>query len=112
MKSRHASVGFSGSRRATISAPAALRLADEVDPGRLAELEAEARYHRERLELYRARVYSGRTTTVARMRELERLCEYAARRLRRAQRAAASHDGTLKQRGSSPPEATPAQAVL
>jgi hypothetical protein len=50
---------------------------------RLEDLEAEARYHRERLALYRARVYSGRPTTVLRMRELERLCEHAERRVRR-----------------------------
>jgi hypothetical protein len=54
---------------------------------RLEELEAAARYHRERLELYRAKVYGSRPTTVVRLRELERACEYAERNLRRAQRA-------------------------
>jgi uncharacterized membrane protein YccC len=53
---------------------------------RLEELKAAARYHRERLELYRAKVHSSRPTTVARLRELERACEYAERSLRRAQR--------------------------
>jgi hypothetical protein len=51
---------------------------------RLEELEAAARYHRERLDLYRAKVYGSRPTTVVRLRELERACEYAERSLRRA----------------------------
>jgi hypothetical protein len=33
---------------------------------------AEARYHRERLALYRARVHSGKPTSVGRLQELER----------------------------------------
>jgi len=53
---------------------------------RLEDLEAEARYQRERLALYRARAYSCQPTTMVRMRELQRLCEHADRRLRRAQR--------------------------
>jgi hypothetical protein len=51
----------------------------------LEQLEAEARYHRERLQLYRARIYSGRPTTAAGQRERERMCKYAERRLRQAQ---------------------------
>jgi hypothetical protein len=54
---------------------------------RLEELETAARYHRERLELYRAKVHGPRPTTVVRLRELERACEHAERSLRRAQRA-------------------------
>jgi hypothetical protein len=50
----------------------------------LARLEAEARYHRERLSLYRARAYGSGTTTPARLRELERDAEFAERRLRTA----------------------------
>jgi hypothetical protein len=50
--------------------------------GDLAELEAEARYHRERLSLYRARAYGSDTTTPARLRELERLAAHAELRLR------------------------------
>ena len=34
--------------------------------------EAEARYRRERLALYRARVHSGKPSSLARLRELER----------------------------------------
>jgi hypothetical protein len=47
--------------------------------------EAEARYHAERLALYKARVFSGRPTSPGRLRELEREALRAnawARRLR------------------------------
>jgi hypothetical protein len=47
--------------------------------------EAEARYHRERLALYKARVHSGKPTSLTRLRELERTAERAeagARRVR------------------------------
>ena len=47
---------------------------------------AEARYARERYELYKSRVYGGvRPTSLARLRELERATEYAEARLRHAQ---------------------------
>jgi hypothetical protein len=52
-------------------------------------LEAEARYARERYELYRARVYGPRPTSMARLRELQRIHEGAEARLRRARRAEA-----------------------
>ena len=65
---------------------------DELEPApkavsraRLQELEAEARYHRERYDLYRAKTYGGRPTTDKRLRELERMHQGAASRLRRAQ---------------------------
>ena len=48
----------------------------------LARLEAEARYHRERLGLYRARAYGSDTTTPGRLRELERTAALAEQRLR------------------------------
>ena len=51
---------------------------------RLESLDAEARYRRERLALYRAKVYSGFMTSPTRLQELERECESAAERLRRA----------------------------
>jgi hypothetical protein len=60
---------------------------------RIDELEADARYSRQRADLYRAKAYGGRPTTPARMRELERAAEGAEARLRRArdrQRAAAA----------------------
>jgi hypothetical protein len=55
-----------------------------ADPARLAELRAQARYHRERYELYRARVYGSRPTRLSRLRELQRAHEFAAARLTRA----------------------------
>ncbi len=46
---------------------------------------AEARYARQRYDLYRARMYGGsRPTSLTRLRELERLCEHAEARLRHA----------------------------
>ena len=57
---------------------------------RLEKLVAEARYRRERLQLYRARVHSSRPTTMARLRELERLSKHADERLRRAKTSSAS----------------------
>jgi hypothetical protein len=53
---------------------------------RLEELRAEARYQRERLQLYRAKVRSSRPTTLAHLRQRERECEYAEQRFRRVQR--------------------------
>jgi hypothetical protein len=52
----------------------------------------EARYRRERYDLYRAKMYGPRPTTVARLRELERAHQGADARLRRAQQEQASHD--------------------
>ena len=57
-----------------------------IETDRLQELRATARYHRERLALYRARAYGGSLTSAARLRELERASEFAALRRRRAQR--------------------------
>jgi len=52
---------------------------------RIEELRAEARYARERYDLYRAKMYGLRPTTITRFRELERICHGADARLRRAQ---------------------------
>ena len=51
---------------------------------RIEELRAEARYARERYDLYRAKMYGLRPTTLTRLRELERTREGADARLRRA----------------------------
>ena len=53
---------------------------------RIEQLEAEAQYHRERFELYRARVISGseRATSPVRLRELERAATAAQERLAHA----------------------------
>jgi hypothetical protein len=61
----------------------------------LRELEAEARYARERYELYNARSYSSRLTSPARLRELERRSTLAQRLVDRAkadQKPLASQD--------------------
>jgi hypothetical protein len=50
----------------------------------LRELEAEARYARERYQLYKARSYSSRLTSPARLRELERSSKLAERLVDRA----------------------------
>jgi hypothetical protein len=60
---------------------------------RIEDLRAEARYHRERYELYRAKMYGPRPTSMARLRELERVHQAAQARLRHAQRERASQNG-------------------
>jgi hypothetical protein len=50
----------------------------------LRELEAEARYARERYQLYNARSYGSRFTSPTRLCELERISKLATRRLDRA----------------------------
>lgn len=62
-----------------------------ISRSHLDELEAEARYHRERLDLYRAKTYGPRLTSESRLRELERMALGAASRLRRAQQAQTAH---------------------
>lgn len=49
-------------------------------------LRADARYRRERRDLYRARLYAGRAVSTARLAELDRLYDFAAARLSRAER--------------------------
>jgi hypothetical protein len=58
-----------------------------ADAPELAELLAEARYHRHRYDLYRAKMYGLRATTMRRLRELEQASQAAEARLRRAQQA-------------------------
>jgi hypothetical protein len=55
---------------------------------RLERLGAEARYHRQRLELYRARLSGRRPPSLARLEGFERASEGAAARLRQAREAA------------------------
>ncbi len=49
---------------------------------RLEELQAEAQYHRERYDLYKAKAYGPRPTSDARLKELERRHKGAESRLR------------------------------
>jgi len=51
---------------------------------RMEELQAEARYHRERYDLYKAKAYGPRLTSVTRLQELERRHQGADSRLRAA----------------------------
>jgi hypothetical protein len=54
---------------------------------RLEILRDEARYHRRRCELYRAKMHGSRPTTVERLRELERAQVAAEARLEYAEHA-------------------------
>jgi hypothetical protein len=51
------------------------------------QLREEARYRRERLELYRAKLYAGRAISQSKLRELQREANGADARLRRAEQA-------------------------
>jgi hypothetical protein len=59
-----------------------IREADRLD-----ELREEARYRRERLALYKARLYGGRARSESKLRELQRASDGADARLRRVQEA-------------------------
>ncbi|MDE3070103.1 MAG: hypothetical protein KGJ43_05185 [Acidobacteriota bacterium] len=56
-----------------------------MDSDQLEGLRSEARYARERFHLYRAKSYGPRPTSGARMRELQRIYEYAEARLHAAE---------------------------
>ena len=58
----------------------------------LDELSGQARYARQRYDLYKARAYGPRLTTPARMRELEREASLAEARLRFAKAQARQND--------------------
>ena len=70
-----------------------LRETQRGEASRLEEMREEARYRRERLELYRARLYGGRRSNMSRLRELELSSDGAASRLRAAKAAAS---GTIR----------------
>jgi hypothetical protein len=53
---------------------------------RIEEMDVEARYHRERYDLYKAKTHSSRATSATRLQELERRCLGADSRLRAAER--------------------------
>jgi hypothetical protein len=59
---------------------------------RIEDLRAEARYHRERCDLYRAKMYAQRPSTMGRLRELERTYRDAEARLHQAEQERASHN--------------------
>jgi hypothetical protein len=60
---------------------------------RIEDLRIEARYHRQRYDLYRAKMYGLRATNTTRLRELERAHLGAQDRLRRAEQERASPGG-------------------
>jgi hypothetical protein len=51
----------------------------------LDELRVDARYHRQRRDLYRAKMYGPRPTSPAQLSELERACVLSEGLLRRAE---------------------------
>jgi hypothetical protein len=65
-----------------------LRDTEHEEAAGLAEMREEARYRRERLDLYRARLYGGRRSSMSRLRELQLSSDGAASRLRAAKAAA------------------------
>jgi hypothetical protein len=52
---------------------------------RIDELKVDAHYHRQRHDLYRAKVYGPRPTSPSRLKELERASVLSASLLRRAE---------------------------
>jgi hypothetical protein len=60
------------------------------------ELQAEARYHRERYDLYKAKTYGPRLTGELRLNELERRHRGAESRLRAAERERDSPDTDIE----------------
>ena len=67
--------------------------ADREEANRLEALRAEARYRRERADLYRARVQTGRAQNLQKLRDLERAAEQTAERLAAAEREATKPPG-------------------
>jgi hypothetical protein len=55
---------------------------------RLAELQAEATYAKERFDLYKAKIYGSGQTSATQLRKLQEASLYAEARLRRAERDA------------------------
>jgi hypothetical protein len=67
--------------------PAPPPAARQPEAESLEVLEAEARYHRDRLALHRARVYAVKPTSATHLRELEHAATAADARLAHARRA-------------------------
>jgi len=65
-------------------APAPDRAAGRREEANLLQFEAEARYQRDRLALYNARMVTGRPASAVRLEELKRLSAAADARLARA----------------------------
>jgi hypothetical protein len=52
---------------------------------RMDELKLDARYHRDRRDLYRAKMYGPRPASLVELKKLERSCVLSQARLRRAE---------------------------
>ncbi|HEX3294003.1 MAG TPA: hypothetical protein VHR38_09730 [Solirubrobacterales bacterium] len=52
---------------------------------RIDELKLDARYHRDRRDLYRAKMYGPRPASLVQLKELERACVLSQSRLRRTE---------------------------
>ncbi len=63
---------------------------------RMEELQAEAHYHRERYQLYKAKTHGPHLTSPVRLAELERRCQGADSRLRAAERENAQPAGIVE----------------
>lgn len=68
---------------------------------RLEELRVDARFHRERRDLYRAKVYGPRPTSPVRLKRLERDCMLSEVRLRRAEQEHEAEAVRLKARAKA-----------
>jgi len=71
-----------------VETPAAPRSPKPPPAPDFTDLEDQARYHRDRLALYRARMHSSRATSLSRLEELEHASNAADERLRTARRLA------------------------
>ena len=62
----------------------------------LEELQADARYQRDRRDRYRAKMYGPRPANLVHMRELERVCVLSESRLRRAEQEVKAETARLE----------------
>jgi hypothetical protein len=67
----------------------------------LDDLRVDARYHRERRDLYRAKMYGPRPTSPIQLNELERACILSSSRLRRAEQEQKAEAIVLQARASA-----------
>jgi hypothetical protein len=67
----------------------------------LDDLRVDALYHRERRDLYRAKMYGPRPTSPIQLNELERACILSSSRLRRAEQEQKAEAIVLQARASA-----------
>jgi hypothetical protein len=63
---------------------------------RIDELKLDASYHRDRRDLYRAKMYGPRPASLIQLKELERACVLSEARLRRAENELAAETVRLQ----------------